>query len=130
MARVHLFVTYISNLKIKTLACIKAVGYLFFPPFNVHQCNMHYSINKKHKYITVGSKVHKTDAVQMKGNHNANQGLIVFNEPVMQEANTNNDTPVVVDISTTGLWQPHLVCCDINVIHHITKNNRNMWPHP
>ena len=47
----------------------------------------------------------------MKGNRNANQGLIVFNEPVMQEANTNNDTPVVVDISTTGLWQPHLVCC-------------------
>ena len=85
---------------------------------------MHHSINKKHKYITVGSKVHKTDAVQMKGNHNTNQGLIVFNEPVMQETNTNNDTPVVVDISTTGLWQPTWFVVDINVIHHITKKQQ------
>lgn len=35
--------------------------------------------------------------------------ITYINEPVMQEA--NDDTPVVVDISTTGLWQPHLVCC-------------------
>ena len=41
----------------------------------------------------------------MKGSHNANQGkvgLIVFNEPVMQKANTNNDTPVVADMVCVG----------------------------
>ena len=30
--------------------------------------------------------------------HQSRQGLIVFNEPVMQKANTNNDTPVVADM--------------------------------
>ena len=48
----YMYLTYINNFKIKTLACIKAVGYnkisFFFPPLMyISVTLMHHSINNK-----------------------------------------------------------------------------------
>ena len=42
----------------------------------------------------------------------------MFNEPVMQEANTNNDTSAVVDISTTGFMATSNMNCLVYVVGH------------